>query len=131
MLDDSSCSQVAAYSEDQVFTLAGACVKILRKWTVIDWCQYNESNPVLGQGWWEDTQVIKLNNNEAPTFVSNCEDRDVAVYDDGCRGSVTLVANAIDDCTPIEQISYSYEVCLLYTSPSPRDKRQSRMPSSA
>ena len=25
----------------------------------------------------------------------------------------------------------SYEVCLLYTSPSPRDKRQSRMPSSA
>ena len=24
-----------------------------------------------------------------------------------------------------------YEPCLLYTSPSPRDKRQSRMPSSA
>ena len=24
-----------------------------------------------------------------------------------------------------------YETCLLYTSPSPRDKRQSRMPSSA
>ena len=24
-----------------------------------------------------------------------------------------------------------YEACLLYTSPSPRDKRQSRMPSSA
>ena len=24
-----------------------------------------------------------------------------------------------------------FEVCLLYTSPSPRDKRQSRMPSSA
>ena len=25
----------------------------------------------------------------------------------------------------------AYRVCLLYTSPSPRDKRQSRMPSSA
>ena len=24
-----------------------------------------------------------------------------------------------------------YSICLLYTSPSPRDKRQSRMPSSA
>ena len=24
-----------------------------------------------------------------------------------------------------------YKICLLYTSPSPRDKRQSRMPSSA
>ena len=27
--------------------------------------------------------------------------------------------------------AYQYKVCLLYTSPSPRDKRQSRMPSSA
>ena len=26
---------------------------------------------------------------------------------------------------------FSKEICLLYTSPSPRDKRQSRMPSSA
>ena len=27
--------------------------------------------------------------------------------------------------------NYDNEICLLYTSPSPRDKRQSRMPSSA
>ena len=26
---------------------------------------------------------------------------------------------------------FSFKICLLYTSPSPRDKRQSRMPSSA
>ena len=32
------------------------------------------------------------------------------------------------DCTPV--IGRVYD-CLLYTSPSPRDKRQSRMPSSA
>ena len=37
-----------------------------------------------------------------------------------------------DDIDPIE-LGYDneYEGCLLYTSPSPRDKRQSRMPSSA
>ena len=29
------------------------------------------------------------------------------------------------------QIGINNKVCLLYTSPSPRDKRQSRMPSSA
>ena len=29
---------------------------------------------------------------------------------------------------PVDALS---EICLLYTSPSPRDKRQSRMPSSA
>ena len=37
--------------------------------------------------------------------------------------AVTIVAKA--DGTP------RFCVCLLYTSPSPRDKRQSRMPSSA
>ena len=30
-----------------------------------------------------------------------------------------------------KQTAIKYEGCLLYTSPSPRDKRQSRMPSSA
>ncbi len=110
VLNDDNCSLVAAYSEDQVFTLAGACVKILRKWTVIDWCQYNENSPILGQGYWEHTQVIKLNNNIAPTFVSSCNNRDVCVYDEGCQGSVTLTANATDDCTPAAQISYSFEI---------------------
>ena len=28
-------------------------------------------------------------------------------------------------------VNYGFYICLLYTSPSPRDKRQSRMPSSA
>ena len=31
----------------------------------------------------------------------------------------------------VEQVSARHGICLLYTSPSPRDKRQSRMPSSA
>ena len=30
-----------------------------------------------------------------------------------------------------EESCFGVSVCLLYTSPSPRDKRQSRMPSSA
>ena len=39
-----------------------------------------------------------------------------------------LLATALSYIT----MSLSYEgICLLYTSPSPRDKRQSRMPSSA
>ena len=37
------------------------------------------------------------------------------------------IADAPAEDPPAEDV----EVCLLYTSPSPRDKRQSRMPSSA
>ena len=38
---------------------------------------------------------------------------------------IELLANKVKDNGDV------YIVCLLYTSPSPRDKRQSRMPSSA
>ena len=31
----------------------------------------------------------------------------------------------------LQQLSAIYEICLLYTSPSPRDRQKSRMPSSA
>ena len=34
-------------------------------------------------------------------------------------------------CAPCQPFSTQNRNCLLYTSPSPRDKRQSRMPSSA
>ena len=42
----------------------------------------------------------------------------------GQRYSVQNNFNFAGDLTP-------FDTCLLYTSPSPRDKRQSRMPSSA
>ena len=35
------------------------------------------------------------------------------------------------ECYGQVKIPAQYSTCLLYTSPSPRDKRQSRMPSSA
>ena len=35
------------------------------------------------------------------------------------------------DCSQTEGMPPMFKLCLLYTSPSPRDKRQSRMPSSA
>ena len=41
-----------------------------------------------------------------------------------------LTSNLIDQFENID-IDAIFHVCLLYTSPSPRDKRQSRMPSSA
>ena len=39
--------------------------------------------------------------------------------------------NAIEDREVNDLSDYEVKACLLYTSPSPRDKRQSRMPSSA
>ena len=52
-------------------------------------------------------------------------------------GLATLASYVSDDDEAeivdqhVEKLSLDDEPCLLYTSPSPRDKRQSRMPSSA
>ena len=43
------------------------------------------------------------------------------------KAGIPLVVHDVDENKTIEH----EKACLLYTSPSPRDKRQSRMPSSA
>ena len=43
----------------------------------------------------------------------------------------TTLFNSIVGTYPIDQGSIRFNGCLLYTSPSPRDMRRSRMPSSA
>ena len=46
-------------------------------------------------------------------------------------GEILLDSKPVTFTSPIEARTLGIETCLLYTSPSPRDKRQSRMPSSA
>ena len=44
---------------------------------------------------------------------------------------VDLLTNLMLASVPLMEEDIKFRNCLLYTSPSPRDKRQSRMPSSA
>ena len=50
------CDMVASTHIDQVFPFGNGGIKILRKWSVIDWCQYDQST---GVGFWEWEQIIK------------------------------------------------------------------------
>ena len=48
--------------------------------------------------------------------------------------TISVMKNILAEATIEEELPRDfgiYDFCLLYTSPSPRDKRQSRMPSSA
>lgn len=109
--EDDNCSLVATVWEDKVFTFVdGACEKILREWTVIDWCTYDENNPILGEGYYQHLQVIKLLNQEAPEF-TNCNDEVAFIYDE-CEGVVDFTIEATDDCTPTEDILFIYQIDL-------------------
>ncbi|MEO6132136.1 MAG: T9SS type A sorting domain-containing protein [Saprospiraceae bacterium] len=86
---DNACSLIGIAYEDTRFEFVeeGACFKILREWSIIDWCQYNT---LTGEGLWHYTQVIKVHDKEGPEFV-NCPVGPVTlcVADDG----VSLPAN--------------------------------------
>jgi len=115
---DDYCSMVAATYKDRVFNVVnGACFKILRDWTVIDWCQYNDHNPVyLGLpgnpyvGMWTHTQVIMVSDNNLPQFTSDCTNKSICAYNANCTGDVTLTATATDECTPTNELVWTYEV---------------------
>lgn len=115
---DDYCSMVAATYKDRRFNVVnGACFKILRDWTVIDWCQYNDHNPVPTQnpgnpyvGMWVHTQVIMVNDNNLPVFTSSCANQTLCAYNANCTGDVTLTATATDLCTPQNELIWTYEV---------------------
>ncbi len=78
---DDACSLIGVTYDDTRFDFVdGACFKILRKWSVIDWCQYNSQT---GAGLWMYTQVIKVHDEEGPEFVEPCETEVLCVEDEG------------------------------------------------
>jgi hypothetical protein len=108
-LNRDHCNLPVATYEDLVFNFVeGVCYKILRKWTVIDWCTYNPSN---GDGIWYHTQVIKLINSEGPDFTSSCEDRNLCI-ESQCQVNYTFEATATDRCTPQSELRWSYSLDL-------------------
>ncbi|MDQ3141877.1 MAG: T9SS type A sorting domain-containing protein [Bacteroidota bacterium] len=105
------CNQVIYTHEDLTFNyVENVCFKILRKWTVIDWCTYSPSDSIP-KGVWYHTQVIKINNKVAPTITSSCSNRDLCITED-CSVFTTLEASAIDDCTHQEDLRWTYAIDL-------------------
>ena len=105
------CDLVGYVYEDQVFELTNeACYKILRTFSVINWCTYNENNPASG-GIYKYTQVIKVTEKELPEF-TDCQDITIAM-DEGCQANVTISAAAMDvgDC-PSEELYWTVQIDL-------------------
>ncbi len=98
-ITEDGCDLVAVTHTDQaLYTNYPACFKILRKWIVIDWCQYNPNLP-NSPGYWEHVQVIKVQDNDAPVIAcpSNVS---VESLDANCgTGAVSIPALTATDCS--------------------------------
>lgn len=107
--NNTKCANVAATFEDQVFTFTdGACVKIIRTWTVIDWCQFNANT---GYGKWTGLQVLKYNNLIDPIFDTPCKDTLVCNFSESCSTvAYQFTPDVSDDCTEDSLLAYTWKV---------------------
>ncbi|MBK8699920.1 MAG: T9SS type A sorting domain-containing protein [Saprospiraceae bacterium] len=92
------CDLMGVSYRDEVYNLLGSaedgCKKILRKFTVINWCDYTPNNPFGGSVWY-GTQVIKVIDKVKPV-ITKCEDLTFG-FNNGCKSVVTLTNKATDD----------------------------------
>lgn len=73
---DDQCSIIGLSFEDTRFDFAdGSCYKILREWSIIDWCQFNADT---GEGLYSYTQEIKVLDATGPLFL-NCPQAPVSL----------------------------------------------------
>ncbi len=57
------CSMVATNYDDMWFNFSSTCKKLVRVWTVIDWCQYTTGG---NYGIWTYWQIIKVSESDPP-----------------------------------------------------------------
>lgn len=112
---EGACDLVGANYEDQIFpfnnTTGDACFKIIRTWTVIDWCQFESGSGSTYYPEWTYVQIIKINDPIDPEITSSCERVSTCTYDVDClSGPIDLGATATDNCTDL--LLWSYRVDL-------------------
>jgi len=89
---DTPCGLIAMTYEDQIFDdVEGACMKVLRTWTVIDWCTYDVNQPDDNVATY--TQVIKINDIDLP--VINCNAPSSVI--EGTENSCNLNTGPLDE----------------------------------
>ena len=110
-----ACANIVVGYKDQVFHNTpekDVCIKIIRTWTVIDWCQFDRDHPNSGKGQWTYTQTILIKNSKAPIIdAASCKDLKLTA-DANCALELNLTGAATDDCTPANELIWSYEIDL-------------------
>lgn len=96
-ISEVGCGNISYTFQDDLFTTSyPACYRILRKWTVIDWCFYDPNNPDIGR--YTYTQTIKVEDNDAP--VVNCPANITVAVNAGCTSAVVTIPPVTgSDCT--------------------------------
>jgi len=108
-LKEFGCANVEYVYEDDgpiVSNTDGICYRILRTWKVIDWCNYNPSNP--DQYSLTAVQEIKITDSSIPLF--NCPNDLTVVAPTGeCEAEVSLILGVSSTCASNFDITWTID----------------------
>ncbi len=90
----SFCSLIGVNTSDQLFHFGPDCKKLIRTWTIIDWCTYNPDLGYGSNGSWQFTQTIKISNSEEPA--TNCIE-EVIAYSQNCHSKFVEIPSVMTD----------------------------------
>ncbi len=96
ILTGESCQPATVTFSDEIHAAPGVCFNILRKWKIIDWCQYQpgiQNSP----GIWEKTQLIRVSDS-TPPVISAPADLTVSANLAGCKAEIILPDATATDC---------------------------------
>ncbi|MEL6124302.1 MAG: hypothetical protein AAFR14_11325, partial [Bacteroidota bacterium] len=107
-LNQFPCSDLALDFEDLVFyNTEGFCAKILRTWTLYDWCNRNSRNEPAT---YTHVQLLKVNDTQAPSILTGCQMETFTVTNQSnCTAFVSTSATA-EDCHAPEDLIWSYVI---------------------
>ena len=94
------CEDVLVSYTDETFLIAdSACMKILRKWRVLEWCNF-DPNDTLNGAYTIGTQTIKVLDEDAPVITACPPDMTVGITEFACETRVELPDLIAEDCNP-------------------------------
>jgi len=107
------CADLSYSFSDRIFEdVSGYCIKVIRTWTVIDFC-IHDANLNPGQGIWSRNQTIKVESIEGPELTGCQQDTTFGVTTMDCGFVANFTApNAFDLCLQqeIETSDIAYEI---------------------
>jgi len=132
-ITDDECENIGLRYVDEISTIDnGACYKIIRTWTLIDWCIFDANihtyHPDVivddrlranstdracefrnlkdnGDGYMKYVQIIKVYDSSAP--VITCRDSTFCIQE-GCTANIHIPLQAIDNCS--EKVLFRLEI---------------------
>ncbi len=99
IISGDDCELVAISYEDQRLNVSDdACYKIVRYWTVIDWCAYDPNHP-SEESVFTYAQFIKVLDQVAPNLEAPADEKVCIDGTDDCKTTVAVGAPEYSDCS--------------------------------